>query len=54
MNIPLICAHLNETTDEAIARHVAEHGPFPDEDGNPAVTNAIVLIPVAPALRPAA
>ncbi len=51
MNIPLICAHLHETTDDAIARHVAEHGPLPNDDGNPAVTNAIILIPVAPALR---
>jgi len=54
MIIPLICAHLHETTDDAIARHVAEHGPLPDDDGNPAVTNAIILIPVAPALRAAA
>lgn len=54
MNIPLICAHLDETTDDAIARHVAEHGPLPEDDGNPTVTNAIVMIPVTPALRPAA
>ncbi len=54
MNIPLICAHLDETTDDAIARHVAEHGPLLDDDGNPTSTNAIVLIPVAPALRDAA
>lgn len=54
MNIPLICAHLDETTDDAIARHVAKHGPLPDNEGNPTVTTGIVLIPVAPALQDAA
>lgn len=51
MNIPLICARLGETKDDAIAHYVAEYGPLPDTDGDPAVTNAIVLIPVAPASR---
>jgi hypothetical protein len=54
MNIPLICAHLGETKDDAVARHVAEHGPLPDDEGNAEQVNAIVLVPVAPAQRAAA
>ncbi len=54
MNIPLICARLGDTKDDAVARYVGEHGPLPDDEGDPAVMNAIVLIPVAPAVRAAA
>jgi hypothetical protein len=52
MNIPLICARPGETMEDAVARFVAEHGSLPDTHGDPAVANAIVLIPVAPT-RPA-
>lgn len=54
MNIPLICARLGETKDDAVARYVIANGPLPDDDGDAAIMNAIVLVPVAPAVRAAA
>ena len=50
MIIPIICARLGETTDDAVARHVDEHGPLPDDQGAD-VTNAIIIMPVAPGPR---
>ncbi len=41
VNIPLIAVSLGETSDCAVARYVAEHGPLDEvEDGQ---VNAIVL-----------
>lgn len=54
MNIPLICVRAGEAKNDAVVRYVAEHGPLPDDHGDATVMNAIVLIPVAPAMRAAA
>ena len=48
ITIPMISADLDETSEQAVERYVAEHGPLPDvPDGK---INVIVLVPVAPVL----
>ncbi|WP_267386171.1 hypothetical protein [Sphingomonas sp. GC_Shp_3] len=44
--IQMIAAQTGETSDEAVARYVAEHGPLPEVDDDQ--VNALVLIPVEP------
>lgn len=44
--IPIVGARPDETSDDAIARFVAENGPLPDADEDQ--VNAIVLVPVVP------
>ncbi|NNG59784.1 hypothetical protein [Sphingomonas paucimobilis] len=45
VSIPMITAELDESSDAAVARYVAEHGPLPVvEDGD---VNIIVMVPVA-------
>jgi len=47
IRIALVAARVGEATEDAVSRHVGEHGPLA-----PAVDrqiNAIVLVPVAPA-----
>lgn len=44
--IPLISARLGEAADDAVSRHIADHGALPAVVGER--VNAIVLVPVAP------
>jgi hypothetical protein len=46
VSIPLIAAELGETSDAAVRRYVAGHGPLPEVDEGD--VNIIVMVPVAP------
>lgn len=49
--IPMISAELGESSDDAVARYVAEHGPLPEVDEGD--VNIIVFVPVEPTRRAA-
>ncbi len=51
VSIPLIAARMGETSKDAVARYVAEHGPLPEVDEG--AVNIIVMLPVAPKERAA-
>lgn len=45
VNVPMIATAIGETSDEAVERHVAEHGPLPEMDNDQ--VNVVVFIPPA-------
>lgn len=51
VSIPLIAARAGETSKDAVARYVAEHGPLPEVYEG--AVNIIVMVPVAPPRRAA-
>lgn len=46
VSIPLITARIGETSDEAVDRYIAKHGPLPVVEDDQ--VNAVVLVGVEP------